>query len=146
MCTNGLGKGASGSSMMIASSTVPAGTPFQLKGGEIFSPTPIPAERSGICFPLRNHSLFREISSGTPKSAAWFEAAWRSPARTPRKYERLWRRQTAKPMRCRGILAQPRFSTNIWNSLGTVELKTMIRTRSNTGKCFRMNAALHVGA
>src|SRR5712692_3401814 len=67
MCTNGCGKGASGSSMMIASSTVPAGAPLQLKGGEIFSPTPIPAERSGICFPLRNDLLLREIISGTPE-------------------------------------------------------------------------------
>jgi hypothetical protein len=60
--------------MMMASSTVSAGAPLQLNGGEIFTPTPIPAERSGICFPLRNHALFKEIPSRTPSNAAWFEA------------------------------------------------------------------------
>ena len=85
--------------MRIASSAVAAGTPLQLKGGEIFSPTPMPAERSGICVPLKNQSLFNEIASETPSSAAWFEAEWRSPARTPRKIRPIHRAFNSSPSR-----------------------------------------------
>jgi hypothetical protein len=35
---------------------------------------------------------------------------------------------------------------SIWNSFGIVGLKMMARARSNVGKCFRMNSAVHVGA
>jgi len=56
-------------------------------------------------------------------------------------------KMTAKPMRCRWILAQPRFSKVLAYSFGTVRPEKMTDSiRSKVEKCFKINGAIHCRA
>src|SRR5258707_11252327 len=70
---------SSGSSM-IASSTIPAGAPLQLKGGEIFSPTPFPPNEVASVFhwkpfALEGNHLRNAEKRGVVRSGVAFPAA-----------------------------------------------------------------------